>query len=225
MTGGPTIPAGADPDVPMSSGPSRSSADDGPPPHAQPLSSERTARLLEGVDVLVVDLDGTITSDDTLELLRAGAGAAPQLAGRWREAVATSKQAEKVLLHAEVGLDVTALSYRCEVLSLLAGVRGRVGKVALVTGSSVTLARDVAGHLGGFDEVLGTTLEVNLTGPRKAAALVERYGSDEVWYVGDSPADVPVWRAVTGGVVVGGRRPEWMPEDLRRVVPLAVEDR
>ncbi|MFZ4517537.1 MAG: haloacid dehalogenase-like hydrolase [Microthrixaceae bacterium] len=181
-------------------------------------------RLLDGVDVLVVDLDGTITSDDTLELLRAGARGIPHLADRWNEAVATSKQAEKVLLHAEVGLDVGRLRYRGEVLELLAAVRGRVGTLALVTGSSVALARDVAAHVGGFDEVLGTTPEVNLTGPRKAAALVERYGRAEVWYVGDSPADVPVWRAVSGGVVVGGRRPEWMPDDLHRVVPLEVED-
>jgi phosphoserine phosphatase len=181
--------------------------------------------MSEGVDVVVFDLDGTLIRVHTLDLLRAEAAARPDLADAWRAAVRTSKQAEKVMLFGALGLDVAALPFRTEVLALLRIVTTGSCETVLATGSSQELASAVAGYLGGFDRILGTTEAVNLTGPRKASALEAAFSGSVVWYIGDSPADVAVWRSVDGGLVVGGEMPDWMPPDLTgRVSPLAVED-
>jgi phosphoserine phosphatase len=180
--------------------------------------AELAAIATESADVVVFDLDGTLIVGHTLELLRNRAAEDPVVFARWQKSVGVSKQEEKVVLHEELGLDVTALHYRSEVTQLVRALGSTPCRVVLATGSSHQLAKDIAAHLTGFDAVLGSTRETNLTGPRKAAALRAEFPNERMWYVGDSPADVDVWRQADGGVVVGGTIPEWMPEDLRRKI-------
>lgn len=73
--------------------------------------------------------------------------------------------------------------------------------LVLATASDMRVARLVADHLGIFDEVLGTEGR-NLASGHKRDALVERYGELGFEYVGNSTADLRVWRAARVAHVV-----------------------
>jgi 4-hydroxybenzoate polyprenyltransferase len=77
--------------------------------------------------------------------------------------------------------------------------------VVLATGAHRSIAEKVAARLGLFDEVLATEGGVNLVGEAKADVLVSRYGKGGFDYIGDSAADIPVWRAAGLRWVVGPR--------------------
>lgn len=73
--------------------------------------------------------------------------------------------------------------------------------------------------LGIFDEYWGSTSDVNLTGMWKAAKLVEVFGEGGYDYVGDSPADVPVWSKARLGYFLDrpGSVPFEIPLEVRRL--------
>lgn len=95
-------------------------------------------------------------------------------------------------------------------MDLIRAARDKGERVALVSASDDILVQQVAEGLGLFDEAHGSTPDRNLKGEGKATFLVERYGARGFDYVGDSEADVPVWRharrAVTVGATTGLRR-------------------
>ena len=53
-----------------------------------------------------------------------------------------------------------------------------------------------------FDEVLASDDTINLKGPAKASALVERFGHKGFDYAGDSTADEAVWRVARKAILV-----------------------
>jgi phosphoserine phosphatase len=163
---------------------------------------------------LAVDFDGTICLADTLAWLRArAASAGTDTEQRRVEQRVISKQAEKVFLWEEVGLDLDNLPFDDDLVAALSNVRDAGRPLVLVTGSAQGLADAVAERLQIFDEIMGTSLAVNLTGPRKAAALVNRFGERRYDYLGDSVADLPVWTSARQGYVV------WRPSTALIEVP------
>src|SRR5690606_3043729 len=90
-------------------------------------------------------------------------------------------------------VDVATLPYNQEVVGKLAEWRDRGGRTALVTASDRRLAEAVAGHLGLFDEVHGSDGSHNLKGREKAEFLRARFAPGGFDYIGDSPADLPIW--------------------------------
>lgn len=155
---------------------------------------------------LAFDVDGTLSLADTLAWLRARcADLGPSAEAERARRLEASKQSEKIYLWEHVGLDVTKIPYDDEVLAWAAARRAEGRTLVLVTGSAQGLASAVADHLGLFDDAWGSTDPVNLTGPRKAAALTDRYGAGGFDYVGDSPADLAVWEVARVGYLV--RRP------------------
>lgn len=152
---------------------------------------------------LVLDFDGTITRADTLEWLRHRCAQASPAADRERARQREiSKQAEKIYLWAQFAIDLDEIPWDDVVLQWARAQRDAGRRLVLATGSSAQLARDVAEHLDLFEEAWGSTPQRNLTGPRKAAGLVEVYGKAGFDYVGDSVADLPVWEASRQGYVV-----------------------
>src|SRR5436189_4434888 len=67
------------------------------------------------------------------------------------------------------------LPYRSELLAWLRSEH-KSRTLVLVTGADQRLAQAVADHLGVFSSAIGTAEGVHLTGARKRAALVARYG-------------------------------------------------
>lgn len=160
------------------------------------------------VDIpLCVDLDGTLLDSDLLvesglSFVRAHPlrAAAPVfwLAG-------SGKVGLKTRLAGEVELDVESLPYNQAVLAFIAEEKAKGRQVVLATASHVSYARQIAEHLQLFDRVLGTD-EVNLSARRKAERLVADYGDKGFDYMGNSSADLPVWKHARRAHVVNAPR-------------------
>ncbi len=151
---------------------------------------------------LCVDLDGTLVKTDCL----------------WESLVALLRQnplfllkvplllRDRSLLKREVAirakLDVSLLPYNEDLLDFLREERANGRHLVLATASSELIARDVAAHLKIFDTVLASDESTNLKGSRKAEALVARFGHGKFDYAGNSSADLKIWQAGAGAIVV-----------------------
>jgi 4-hydroxybenzoate polyprenyltransferase/phosphoserine phosphatase len=157
---------------------------------------------------LVVDLDGTLSRVDTLhEAFLGHVAAAP---GRLVEAVGWLRRGKagfKRRLADERIANPRALPLDEEVLTLLRDARAAGRRTALVSAADQRQVDAVAAEIGLFDEAHGTggpeTGRVNLSGSAKADFLTRRFGRGGFDYVGDSRADLPVWRAARRAVTVG----------------------
>lgn len=173
---------------------------------------------------LCVDLDGTLVATDTtveglLEVLKAGP---------WRifalfAALLSGRPALKRYIARNVQIDPAVLPYRSEVLDEMREARAAGRPVVLVTASDQTTADAVGAHVGLIDEAVGTSTDINLKAQQKAAYLVERYGEGGFEYLGDSSADLPVWRAAGRALMVAPssatqRRAEASVSDSRVLV-------
>lgn len=157
--------------------------------------------------VLCVDLDGTLIRGDllwecVLDLLKTRPFTlfllpCWMLAGRAHL---------KRQLAARTHLNPARLPYRPEVLELLRQEREAGRRMALVTAADRELAEAIARYLDLFDEVHASDGQVNLLGKNKAAFLAQRFPEPGFDYVGDSAADVEVWRKARGAYVVGSKR-------------------
>lgn len=154
--------------------------------------------------VLVVDLDGTLIKSDMLyECFWAGFARDWRTPFRAASELRKGRAALKARLAACAPPDPASLPYTPEVLDYIRAWRETGGRVALVTAADQSLADAIARHLGLFDEVHGSDGRTNLKGPAKAALLTRRFAAEGFVYIGDSPADLPVWQAAAGAVTVG----------------------
>ncbi|MDJ1164934.1 haloacid dehalogenase-like hydrolase [Burkholderia gladioli pv. gladioli] len=139
---------------------------------------------------LVVDLDGTLTTTDTLmeSVIRAIKRKPGTLLRMplWLAGGRASFKA-KVAEHADFQAD--ALPYRESLIAYLAHERESGRKIVLATATHRSIAERVSRHLGLFDLVISTCGETNLKGETKLAGIREQVGSDFI-YAGDSKADL-----------------------------------
>lgn len=154
-------------------------------------------------DVLAVDLDGTLVRSDLMYEAFWSAFArswtVPFVAAvrLWQGRPALKRQLAEFST-----VDVATLPYDNDVLRYVRRWRSDGGRTALVTASHQVLASRIADHLGEFDEAYGTFGTTNLKGPRKAAFLAEKFGEKRFAYIGDSPADLPVWEKASKAITV-----------------------
>ena len=154
--------------------------------------------------ILCVDLDGTLIRGNVfweciLVLLKAEPTALILLPF-W---LLSGRASLKRKLAARVHFNPASLTYRQPVLDLLQREKANGRRIALTTATDRTLAEVISDYLGLFDEVHATDGELNLKGANKAVFLSERYGDAGFDYVGDSAADVEVWRRASAAYVVG----------------------
>ncbi len=81
--------------------------------------------------------------------------------------------------------------------------QGRGRKVVLASGSDHALVAQLARDHGIDAPVLASDGSTNLTGARKAAALVKAYGPGGFDYAGNSKVDMPVWQVAENAIIVG----------------------
>ncbi|WP_170600462.1 UbiA family prenyltransferase [Ruegeria arenilitoris] len=153
--------------------------------------------------ILVVDLDGTLLKSDMLyESFWSAFGR------NWRSpfhsaaALLGGRASLKRYLAEEAEIDVTSLPYDPKVVEYVEKWRADGGKTALVTASDEGIAQSIGAHLGIFDEVYGSDGSLNLKGENKAEFLDERFGPGGYAYMGDSHADLAVWRRANLAVSV-----------------------
>ena len=78
----------------------------------------------------------------------------------------------------------------------------------------------MAKHLRCFGEVIETDENHNLKGRHKLKAAEDKFGRDLI-YAGDSAADLPIWKAAKGAVLVGTS--PGVAETVRRDTPVELE--
>ncbi len=153
---------------------------------------------------LCVDLDGTLICTDSLhEAILLLVKASPFTAFRLPFWLLRGKIALKQEVASRVTLDPATLPYRDELLDYLRAERTKGRRLLLVSAAHESIVRGVACHLGIFDDVIGTDAVQNLKGANKRDALAARFGAGGYDYAGDDRADVPVWEAARGAIVVG----------------------
>jgi len=153
--------------------------------------------------VLVVDLDGTLVRSDLLfETFWSS------LSQDWRTpfialtALTNGRAALKKRLTDLSSVDVSSLPYNDEVIDYAKRWKSEGGRTALVTASDQGLADRIAEHLGIFDEVHGSSGTNNLKGSRKADFLAGHFAGADLAYMGDSKADIPVWKQTSKSITV-----------------------
>ncbi|ALA59073.1 UbiA family prenyltransferase [Nitrospira moscoviensis] len=153
---------------------------------------------------LVVDLDGTLIRTDTLHeglcgLFRTNPASLCLLPyWLWR-----GKARLKQQLAARTTVDPRILPFNRDFLAWLHQQRAHGRTLILCTASDQAVATAIAEHLGVFDEVMASDGTVNLAGPHKAEALVQRFGPAGFDYAGNSRADLSVWQWARRAIVVG----------------------
>ena len=152
---------------------------------------------------LCVDLDGTLIATDTLAegflgLLKSE----PWKVFNLLPALIRGRPRLKRYLAQNAPIDPATLPYRDEVLDHMRQARDDGRQVLLVTASDQATADAVAEHVGLFDEAIGSDGQTNLKAGRKAELLVSRFGSGGFQYVGDSSADLPIWKAANEAIMV-----------------------
>jgi 4-hydroxybenzoate polyprenyltransferase/phosphoserine phosphatase len=154
--------------------------------------------------VLCVDLDGTLIRGNVLwESVLALLKTRPitlLLLPFW---LLSGRASLKRQLAARVRLNPALLNYRQQVLNLLQQERATGRRIALTTAADRELAETISSYLGLFDEVHASDGQMNLKGANKGAFLAQHYAETGFEYVGDSAADVEVWRNARAAYVVG----------------------
>jgi hypothetical protein len=139
-------------------------------------------------------LDGTLLRTDTLAeslllLFKRNPLAMAKIPAWWSHGRANLKWE----VAARVSLDIGSLPVNAAFLEYLKAERRNGRPLVLVTGASAVTAELAARHFGLFDAAIGSDREVNLTGAKKAARLVERFGDKQFDYAGNERKDLKVW--------------------------------
>lgn len=151
----------------------------------------------------VVDLDGTLVKSDLLfECVMSFVRSKPLHCLKLLPWLWHGKAYLKDRLAMATDIDVATLPYDPDALRMIEEQRNAGRKVVLATASHHTLAVRIAEHLKLFDDVLGTTLEQNLSGTNKRDVLVTLYGEKGFDYIGNSLDDLPIWRSARRAYIV-----------------------
>jgi 4-hydroxybenzoate polyprenyltransferase/phosphoserine phosphatase len=159
------------------------------------LGAASPTKVAAGIP-LVVDVDGTLVKTDllheaALQFLARFPWRAPELAA-W---LMKGKSHLKTQLADEVNPGIESVPLRPEVLALIREAQSQGRPVYLASASDRRYVQELGDRVGGLAGVFGTDSERgNLAGPAKASQLVEAFGPGGFDYIGDQPADFPVWR-------------------------------
>lgn len=136
---------------------------------------------------LCVDLDGTLVKSDLLlEAMLRLIKRKPHLALLALLHLLRGRAAFKAMVFKGVPLDVATLPYNHDFLDYLRAEKLRGRRLILTTATMQPVAEAVARHLGLFDQVIASNPSTNLSGRRKAEALVASFGSKGFSYAGNA---------------------------------------
>ena len=162
------------------------------------------ANLATGIKTIAVDLDWTLLKHDTLHEQVVRMAFMPRLLPGLLLSLAKGKAAAKSYCADHIVLDMESLHACEEVLEFLGEERANGSHIVLCTAADRRVAQAVVDFIGLFDEVIATQDNLNLKGASKAKALQERFPQGFI-YAGDHEADLSVWAASEGIVLVGAK--------------------
>ncbi len=166
--------------------------------------SNRTGQISLGPTMpLCIDLDGTLLRSDALyESLLALLSHNPFYVFLLPFWLLRGKAALKDAIAARVDIDPATLPYDDRVLALLETTTARPR--VLCTATNARYAEAIAAHLGVFEQVIASDATRNLSGHRKADALVEAFGERGFDYAGNERIDLDVWAHARHALVING---------------------
>ncbi len=156
--------------------------------------------------VLFVDFDGTLLRTDLLHemllaLFKSHVWLLLRAFLRLTRGIAAFKRAVSEAIIPEI----RRLPFRSEVLNFIIEQRSLGRKIILATATDSVWAQRVADELGIFDNILASDGVHNLKGKAKLAAIHEycrEHGYKDFDYLGDTNADIPIWREAQGVFLV-----------------------
>lgn len=152
---------------------------------------------------LVVDLDGSLIKTDLLfESANAFVTKRPLQLPRLIAWLMKDRTQLKARLAEKYTIDPASLPYNASLINWLREQKSQGRYIILATASHRLLAESVAKHLGFFDEVFATEGNLNLKSQKKHDCLVSLYGKHGFDYVGNSTADLAVWKSAANAYVV-----------------------
>ena len=173
-------------------------------------------RIETAADIpLVVDLDGTLIK---VELV--AGSLCPAFGETAAGGVARSVHAERWPRVFQGGgcrpraSDPAALPFDEKVLAAMKEARAKGRKIYLATAANGLFASAIANSIGNIDGIFASDGETNLKGKTKAERLVEAFGEHGFDYIGNSKADLPVWKAARNVLVTGA--PSTLVDHLTR---------
>ncbi|MBA4118137.1 MAG: hypothetical protein C0514_04490 [Candidatus Puniceispirillum sp.] len=165
---------------------------------------------------LCVDLDGTLIASDVLEesllvFLKESLLNIFKIALWFFQGRAYLKR----MVADHVTLNPAHLPYHQDFLTFLKGEHASGRTLILVTASDAAPARQIAAHIGLFEDVMASDGATNLRSHAKAKALVDRYGEKGFDYAGNAVQDLPVWEKAHTALAV--ETPEDVVEELFKI--------
>jgi 4-hydroxybenzoate polyprenyltransferase len=161
----------------------------------------------QGGGVLFVDLDGTLLSSDVFaESLLLAVKRNPLVLLLLPFWLLLGRAGAKRRLAECAVPDAAHLPYNTEVVDFLRAQKASGTRLVLATASDAKAADSIAAELDLFDAVLASDGQKNLKGRTKLAAIEEycrEHGFSRFGYVGDSSADLPIWRSAADSYLVG----------------------
>jgi phosphoserine phosphatase len=152
---------------------------------------------------LCVDLDGTLIEGDTLRIsLKHLARKAPWTLFLIPFLLLRGRPALKAWVARRYIPDPAALVWRTEVLEFVRAERDRGRRVVLATAAHRLIGEAVCSHLGCFDTLVATDTGDNMKGVYKSTHILKSLSCNEFDYIGDSPADLPIFRVARRGYLV-----------------------
>jgi 4-hydroxybenzoate polyprenyltransferase len=166
--------------------------------------------------VLAVDLDDCLLQGDILhETLLDFVTHHPGKLARLIAPGLRGKAYLKAHLAEFASIEPAELRFDPQVVEFVRKWKADGGRAYLVTATDQTIATRIADHLGLFDGVFGSCDGRNLKGAVKAQFLVDRFGAGNFDYIGDSRADLAIWKVARRAITVG-----LSPAARQRVRPL-----
>ena len=153
--------------------------------------------------VLVIDLDDTLISSDMLyETFWTAFSNDYKIPIKSIGWLIRGKEKLKSKLSISAEIIVENLPYNKDVIDYIKQHREKGGYTALVTASNQAVAEKIAKYLNLFDEVKGSSENLNLKGHAKAKFLTTRFGIKNYDYMGDSLSDLPIWKNSNKAITV-----------------------
>ena len=152
---------------------------------------------------LIVDLDGTFTKVDTFHetLLLLFFSVPKTLFVVFFSLIISISKFKSEVAKIKV-FDANYFPINDKIYKFLSEEKLRGREILLVTGTNQKQADVFMKKFDFFSQAVGSTDEINLTGKRKAAYLNDRFGEIGYDYVGNSKADLYVWRHARNAYIV-----------------------
>jgi phosphoserine phosphatase len=154
--------------------------------------------MMKKVEVLFVDLDGTLVATDILrEVLAFAVKHRPWIALLFLLGAVRGRAAAKRAVAKHIIPAPARLPFREDVVHFISDMRASGRRVVLATASDAIWADAIARHVGCFDDVLASDGQHNLKGVGKLKAIqtyCQQFGFAAFAYLGDAMADLPIWQ-------------------------------